>query len=144
MKKVIFLLASIFTFNFAAFAFDKPISASQLPQAAQSFISKHFTGKNIALAQVENGLLEKSYDVIFSSGEKVEFDRKGEWTDIDCHSSEVPAQIVPKQIADYVSKNHKGVKIIKIERERNRYDIDLSNDWEITFDGRFNVVDIDR
>jgi hypothetical protein len=144
MKKVIFLLASIFAFNFAAFAFDKPISANQLPQAAQSFISKHFAGKNIALAQVENGLLEKSYDVIFSSGEKVEFDRKGEWTDIDCHSSEVPAQIVPKQIADYVSKNHKGVKIIKIERERNRYDIDLSNDWEITFDGRFNVVDIDR
>ena len=145
MKKLALLLACIFAFNFAAQANDdKPIKVEQLPQASQQFIKKHFAGKSIAIAKMESGILEKSYDVIFTNGDKLEFDRKGQWTDVDCKFSEVPASIVPKQIADYVKQNHKGVKILKIERERNRHDVDLSNGWELTFDKNFNVVDIDR
>ena len=145
MKKLALLLACILAFNLAALANDdKPIKVEQLPQTSQQFIKKHFAGKGIALAKVESGIIEKSYDVIFTNGDKLEFDRKGLWTDIDCKYSEVPASVVPKQIADYVKQNHKDVKIIKIERERNRHDVDLSNGWELTFDKNFNVVDIDR
>ena len=145
MKKLALLLACILAFNLAALANDdKPIKVEQLPQTSQQFIKKHFAGKGIAIAKVESGIIEKSYDVIFTNGDKLEFDRKGLWTDIDCKYSEVPASVVPKQIADYVRQNHKDVKIIKIERERNRHDVDLSNGWELTFDKNFNVVDIDR
>lgn len=145
MKKLALLLVCIFAFNFAAQANDdKPIKVDQLPQTSQQFIKKHFAGKSIAIAKMESGILEKSYDVIFTNGDKLEFDRKGQWTDVDCKYSEVPASIVPKQIADYVKQNHKGVKILKLERERNRHDVDLSNGWELTFDKKFNVVDIDR
>lgn len=145
MKKLALLLACILAFNLAALANDdKPIKVEQLPQTSQQFIKKHFAGKGIAIAKVESGIIEKSYDVIFTNGDKLEFDRKGLWTDIDCKYSEVPASVVPKQIADYVKQNHKDVKIIKIERERNRHDVDLSNGWELTFDKNFNVVDIDR
>jgi|GEM_PF-2244168 len=45
---------------------------------------------------------------------------------------------------DHVSKHHKGVKVLKIERENNRYDVDLANGWELTFDKNFNVVDVER
>lgn len=145
MKKLVLLFAIAFAFQTAVFADnDKPITISQLPQPAQQFINKHFNGKSVAIAKIESGIIERSYDVIFTNGDKLEFDRKGNWTDIDCKYSEVPAAAVPAQITDYVKKNHAGVKIIKIEREKNRHDVDLSNGWELTFDKKFNVIDIDR
>lgn len=145
MKKPALLFAIAFAFQTAVFADnDKPITISQLPQPAQQFINKHFNGKSVAIAKIESGIIERSYDVIFTNGDKLEFDRKGNWTDIDCKYSEVPAAAVPAQITDYVKKNHAGVKIIKIEREKNRHDVDLSNGWELTFDKKFNVIDIDR
>ena len=145
MKKAALLLACILAFNLAALANDdKPIKVEQLPQTSQQFIKKHFAGKGIAIAKMESGIIEKSYDVIFTNGDKLEFDRKGHWTDIDCKYSEVPASAVPKQIADYVKQNHKDVKILKIEKEGKRHDVDLSNGWELTFDKNFNIVDIDR
>lgn len=145
MKKLALLFAIAFAFQTAVFADnDKPITIDQLPQSAQLFINKHFNGKSVAIAKIESGIIERSYDVIFTNGDKLEFDRKGNWTDIDCKYSEVPAAAVPAQITDYVKKNHAGVKIIKIEREKNRHDVDLSNGWELTFDKKFNVIDIDR
>jgi len=145
MKKLALLFAIAFAFQTAVFADnDKPITIDQLPQPAQQFINKHFNGKSVAIAKIESGIIERSYDVIFTNGDKLEFDRKGNWTDIDCKYSEVPAAAVPAQITDYVKKNHAGVKIIKIEREKNRHDVDLSNGWELTFDKKFNVIDIDR
>lgn len=145
MKKLALLFVCIFAFQLTVLADDdKPITFEQLPQTAQQFIGKHFAGKTISLAKMENGILEKSYDVIFTNGDKLEFDRKGQWTDIDCKYNEVPASAVPQQIADYVAVKHKDVKILKIEREKGRYDVDLSNGWELTFDKKFNVVDIDR
>ncbi len=145
MKKLALLFAIAFAFQTAVFADnDKPITIDQLPQPAQQFINKHFNGKSVAIAKIESGIIERSYDVIFTNGDKLEFDRKGNWTDIDCKYNEVPAAAVPAQITDYVKKNHAGVKIIKIEREKNRHDVDLSNGWELTFDKKFNVIDIDR
>lgn len=145
MKKLALLFAIAFAFQTAVFADnDRPITIDQLPQPAQQFINKHFNGKSVAIAKIESGIIERSYDVIFTNGDKLEFDRKGNWTDIDCKYSEVPAAAVPAQITDYVKKNHAGVKIIKIEREKNRHDVDLSNGWELTFDKKFNVIDIDR
>jgi hypothetical protein len=145
MKKLVLLFACIFTLQFTASANnDKPIKVEQLPQAAQQFIKKHFGGRSISIAKMESGIIEKSYDVIFTNGDKLEFDRRGNWTDIDCKYSEVPAAVVPQKIADYVKNSHKGAKILKIEREGNRHDVDLSNGWDLTFNKNFEVIDIDR
>lgn len=145
MKKLVLLFACIFALQLTASANnDKPIKFEQLPQASQQFIKKHFANKEISIVVVESGIIEKNYDVIFANGDKVEFDRKGIWTDIDCKHSEVPTAVVPQQITDYVKTNHKGVKLVKIERDGNRYDVDLANGWDLTFNKNFMVVDIDR
>ena len=73
---------------------DKPISVSQLPATAQQVIKKHFKAKKVALAKMETGLFEKSYDVVFNNGEKVEFDRRGHWTELNCKQSSVRAALV--------------------------------------------------
>lgn len=148
MKRIIqtalVALVCLVTFQVSAVADnDKPVSMTQLPTTAQQLIKKHFSKKKVALAKQETGLFEKSYDVVFNNGEKVEFDRRGNWTEIDCKMSAVPAALVPAKITQYVKSTYPGTKILKIEKDDNRYEIKLSNRLEITFNSSFQVVDID-
>ena len=143
ITRTIMALICLAAFQTALADNDKPISVSQLPTTAQQILSSHFADKKVALAKVESGLIEKNYDVIFTTGEKIEFDRKGNWTEIDCKQSSVPTKLVPTQITNYVKQNYSGNKILKIERDRNEYEIKLSNGIEITFNKNFDVIDID-
>ena len=85
MKKIVFLFISLFAMNFVALAGnDKPIQVSEMPKAAQLFIKNHFADLSVAMAKVETDFLDKNYDVVFTNGNKVEFDKKGNWTNVDC------------------------------------------------------------
>ncbi len=77
------------------------------------------------------------------NGEKLEFDKAGEWTEVQCRQSEVPAQIIPEAIRNYVKTNYPDAKILQIERDKKEYEIKLSNRWEIKFDSKMRVIDID-
>jgi len=123
---------------------DHPISVDQLPATAQQIIKKHFAEQKVVLAKMENGLIEKSYDVLFTNGTKIEFDRNGNWTEISCKEQAVPAALVPAAIATYVKKNYPGTSVHKIEKDRRSLEVELSNGLEITFDTRFQVTDIDQ
>lgn len=123
---------------------DKVISAEELPAAALEVIKTHFPDKTIAVAKVETGITERNYDVVFISGEKLEFDKKGNWTEVDCRKGAVPAYFIPTEIAEFVSTYYYGVKIVKIEKEdRGEYEVDLSNGIELTFNKKFKLIDID-
>ena len=97
-----------------------------------------------AYAKEERDFLERSYEVVFADGSKVEFTRKGDWKDVDCRYNEVPAAIVPEAIRDYVSANYPDAKILRIERDANDYEVKLSNRLELTFDKKLNIIDIDN
>ena len=145
MKKLFLVLVSVFALSVTAMAIeDKPVSVDKLPQKAQLFIKTHFGTHQVAMAKMETDFLSKSYDVIFTNGDKVEFDRKGEWTNIDCEYSAVPMETVPAAIKAYVNKNYPNAKVKQIEKDRNNYDVELSNGWDITFDKSFNVIDLDN
>lgn len=121
----------------------KPIAYQKIPAAAKNIISKNFPGKKVALSKMESGIIDKSYDVIFTDGTKIEFDRKGNWTEIDCRAKAVPSALIPRAIAQYASANYRGARIVKIERDDKKYDVELSTGIELTFDKRFNLIDID-
>lgn len=145
MKKLVLLFVCLFSMQVVAWADDdKPIKVEQMPQRTQQFIKKHFSDSSIALAKMESDFLSKSYDVIFTNGNKAEFDKKGEWKEIDCRYSQVPSAIIPAAIHNYVTKQYPNTKILRIEKENRNYEIKLSNGWEITFDRNFNVIDIDK
>ena len=44
---------------------------------------------------------------------------------------------------DLVGKSFKGVPVVKIERDRKGYDVELQNKLEIKFDSKFNVLEYD-
>lgn len=145
MKKLLFLFVCLFGMTTMVCADnDKPIQINQLPQPAQTFIKKHFSNSKVAMAKMETELFSKSYDVIFTNGDKLEFDKQGAWTEVNCKHSSVPVAIIPNAIQKYVSTNYPDAKIVRIEMDAKDYEIKLSNGWEIKFDTKFNVIDIDN
>lgn len=146
MKKITFLFVCLFALNLTVWAGnDKPIQVTEMPKSAQQFIKNHFANQSIAMAKVETEFMDKNYDVIFTNGDKVEFDKKGKWTKVDCEHSQVPQAIIPMAIQHYVAKNYPDAKVVKIEvTDRKGYEVDLSNGFDIEFDKKMNVRDIDR
>ena len=122
---------------------DKPITVDKLPVEAKRFIEQYFKGTEVSYAKVDKDWLDKSYEVIFVTGSKVEFDDKGKWKDIECRRSEVPAGIIPGQIVKYVAQYHAGQKIVEIDRDRRDYEIKLENGIELKFDMKFNLIGFD-
>ena len=132
MKKLALFLVSVFVMSGIAFADnDKPI---------QIGLSTYFKSSKVALAKQETDLFSKSYDVIFTTGEKVEFDKSGDWTEVSCKVNGVPSAIVPQGIKSYVQSNYPDARILSIERDRSNYEVKLSNRWEITFDSQMRVA----
>lgn len=146
MKKLTFLFVCLFVMSLNISAInDKPIQVTEMPKAAQHFIKTHFADQSVAMAKVEMEFMSKSYDVIFTNGDKVEFDKKGNWTSVDCEHSRVPVNIIPTAIQKYLTQHYPGAKVLKIElTDRKGYDVDLNNGFELEFDKRMRVIEIDR
>lgn len=146
MKKFILLLFSVFLIHTTAKADDERlIKFAELPQNAQTFVQKYFKRDAVALVKMESDFFDKSYEIIFTNGDKVEFNKSGDWEEVDCRYTELPVAIIPTAIQNYVKKNYPDSKIMKIERKRRgEIEVNLSNRLELTFDSTFNLIDIDN
>lgn len=87
--------------------------------------------------------LEKSYEVIFTDGNKLEFDKKGEWKEVSCKFGAVPQDIVPEAIRQHVASLFPEARIVKMEREKSLYEVTLTNGQELKYNTRFQLIDID-
>ena len=145
MKKILLILVAVFSVGvFVAIADnEKIIDKSQLPKAAQEFIDSHFADADLLYAKEDSYILFSSYEVMLSGGVKLEFSNKGNWEEVNCRESAVPAAIIPQPIKDYVVKNHAGESIVAIEKDHSNYEVRLSNSLELKFDRKFNLYDID-
>ena len=144
MKKIFIALACVFTLVTNACADNyQPITQTQLPEKAQTFLSTYFPEAKVSLVRKEIDVIELNYDVIFADGSKVEFDRKGNWTEIDCLTHSLPAGIVPEAINKVITTHYPDTKVIKIERDHREIDVKLNNRVELTFNKNLQLIDID-
>lgn len=144
MKKLIIALVCLFTLQGIAKAdSDKPIEVKELPQKALTFMNKHFADIKVSYAKLEEDIWEKKYEVVMVNGQKMEFDKNGEWLEVDCKFSSVPEAIIPAEIKVYLKQHFPEQKTIKIERDKRGYEVKLTNKLEITFDKKFRAIDID-
>lgn len=145
MKKVILFFACLLALHTTVMADnDKPIQLTQLPQQAQKFIKQHFASSQVAMSKVETDLFYKTYDVIFTDGNKLEFDKKGSWTEVNCKYTAVPLNVIPTAILKYVTAHYPKAKVMVLERDTKDYDVKLSTGLELKFDRKFNLIDIDN
>lgn len=123
---------------------DRPITVSELPQAAQQFLKSHFAGTNVAWVTVDGNFFDKDYEVGFPDGSKIEFSRNGEWKEVEMRgASAVPASVVPEAIRNYVARNYPQTVVRAIARDRRGYEVELSNGLELEFDNAFRLLKID-
>lgn len=145
MKKFYsFLIAFVVLTGSALYADnDKPISIDKLPVAAREFIAKNFPNEKVALAKVDNEIIEVSYEVFFVSSIKIEFYRNGDWKEVDCEFSKVPDSVIPQAIKSKITELYPNAFVVKIEKDKYGCDLKLNNGVELEFDKKNNLVDID-
>ena len=122
---------------------DKPISVNALPAKAQTLLNNHFNSQKVMLATNESGVVSRSYDVVLQNGTKLEFDKKGNLTEINCKQGIVPALLIPQAIKNYLKDNYAGQSVKKIEMNKNEYEVELTNGLDLTFNKHFQLIDID-
>lgn len=133
MKKflVTMLLMVVASVSATIFA-GTPIKQSELPKAAQSFITKYFPKDQVRKVEKDNGSRGMEYEVDFTSGAEVDFASDGNWKEVKAaRGTSVPSAIVPAAIAKYVATNFKGQTIVEISRKRGGYEVELSNGSEL-------------
>ena len=144
MRIVMIAIFCMMSFNIVANAGnDKPVNVKELPAKAQTLLSKHFKGQKVMLATIESGVVSRSYDVVLRNGTKLEFDKKGNLTEIDCKQGIVPSQLIPQPIKNYLKENYRGETVRKIELNKKEYEVELTNGIDLTFNKHFQLIDID-
>ena len=115
---------------------DVEVSIDNVPQVAKDLLVKYFPGKEATRVTTDND----DFTIYFKSGEKVEFNKQGEWKEFKCMAG-VPAGVIPQQI-----KSQAGdATITKLERvTTGGYEIELNNGKEIKFNQNFQVVEVDN
>ena len=119
MKKLLFILLSMMSVSAALQAGNeiRTTDPQKLPATAREFIATHFPDTRIALIKIDReGGRTDSYDVLLENGSDLEFDRRGQWTEIDAERATVPQSIIPLRIADYLKRNYPDRPVVKIGR----------------------------
>ena len=133
MKKIVTLMFIAIMTSFSTMMFaGTPIKSSELPKAAQTFLTKYFPGDNVRKAEKDQGRRGMEYEVDLMSGAEVDFMENGDWKEVKAAKGKsVPAAIVPAAISKYISTNFKGQTIVEIGRKRGGYEVELSNGTEL-------------
>lgn len=120
------------------------IEFTQLPHNAQNFIKTHFPDKTISIIFHDKDIFDKDYEVVFEDTSNVDFNSKGEWTEIEVKSAPgVPTAAIPTAIANYINAKHPTTFIIKINKDRRDYEVELRNGIDIVFDKNGNTIRYD-
>ena len=139
MKKL--ALLAIMAFGFISCESQERVAVefNQLPEKAQTFVKTHFSDKTISII-----FHDKDYEVVFEDTSNVDFNAKGEWTEIEVKAEPgVPTAAIPSAIVNYVNAKHPNTFIISINKDRREYDVELRNGLDLVFakDGTFKRYD---
>lgn len=142
MKKTIVVIAIMLAAVVTASAGDRPVTFTQLPVAAQTFVTSNFPDVKVSYATVDDDFIRPDYNVVLADGTKIQFDHSGSLEKVETKGG-VPAGIVPVQITDFVRLHYPDAAVIEYEIGRRSYDVKLSNRMELTFNKNWNLVEID-
>ncbi|MFR9602655.1 MAG: PepSY-like domain-containing protein [Rikenellaceae bacterium] len=134
MKKILFAIIAVLSTVPTLWADEKVIDQSALPQSAQTFVSTHYPSDKVSISTMERDGFTRSYKVILTNGVKVEFDDKGDWTEVKSKGKQgVAESVVPDAISQYVKDKFPSNRIVQIERDKRTIEVELNGDIDLTF-----------
>ena len=136
MKKIIL---AAFAMVFSVGTMTAQADTSILPQNSRDLLEESFGDLTIAEVEKEDGWLNwdknEMYEVHFTNGIKLDFNEKGELTEVDSNNGEtIPEEIIPEEIRSYLEENEEGVEIISWEMDDNGQEVGLADGRELEFD----------
>ncbi len=143
LKLTVYLLAGLLI-GFSANAQKTVIKKEALPANAQTFLKTHFGSKKPSYILEDKEILSTEYKVQYDNQLEIEFDKKGNWKEVDGKNDKIPKSIVPKKIASYIKTNFPKEKVTKIEIGTSSYETKLTNGLELKFNLKEEFIKIDK
>lgn len=143
MKKNILALSIILLFGANVFAQNGMTKLEQLPAKAQEFVKTYFSDYKVTYVFADREFADTEYKIRFENGTEIDFNAKGEWTDVSSKNNCIPTAFILKEITDYVEMNHQGMCITDVEREFNRIKVELNDNLEIEFNSKGKLISYD-
>lgn len=136
MRKIVAMFILAMAIMQVAFAGDVVTrDVSKLPTIARETIKRHFPQAKISYIKIDKDIFQSAtYEVTLTNGVEMDFNSKGEWTEVDCKKAAVPVAFIPTTISKYVNENFPGQSIVKLERYRKGYKAELTNGLDAEFD----------
>jgi hypothetical protein len=147
MKKALFIaLVAILSVFTALPALAQ--SCCTLPKNATDYIAKHFNGYEINFFEKDRDVLDVDYTVYVRNGKqsyKLEFDKKGNVTDIESESRglSLPQSVLPANVVQYVKGAFPNAKVTEWSKDGNKQLVELNNDMELVFNAKGKFLRID-
>ena len=123
---------------------DKPVTADQLPEPITTFIQQNFPEQTISFAKKDLEVTGSQYDVVLADGTQIDFDTDNVWDKIQCTmANPVPTALIPAPILTHLQTNFPDAMILKIDKERYGYAIELANGLELKFNQQGALMEVD-
>lgn len=143
MKKNILVALVALCISLTACAHDQIVPFAQVPQPAKDIVTKYFDASQVSYVKLDKDLLDWEYEIKFTDGRSIEFNKAGELKKVDCKYSEVPADLVPEQVRNYVKANFPNTFITEWGRDDWGYKAELNNGLDIKFNRSYEFLHID-
>ncbi len=105
---------------------DKGIPVTELPQSAQQLLRTGFPGAQVL--KCEHSPVWNEYEVKIEGGYEVEFDKEGEWFEIDSDHEPLSAHVInllPAQAIRYLLVNYADGHVESLKRSKDGYKVSL-------------------
>ena len=123
---------------------DKPVLPTELPVPITSFIQQNFPGQTISFAKKDLEITGWQYDVVLADGTQIDFDTDEMWDKIQSSmTNPVPTQLIPAPIVTHLQANFPDAMVLKIDKERNGYEIELANGLELRYNEQGALMEMD-
>ena len=142
MKKIFAVAAIVLASLQIVKADDRPVTFSQLPVPAQTFINTNYPDEKISYATKDDDFILPDYNVMLANGVKIQFEHSGALEKIEARAG-IPVELIPFQIRDYVKMHYPDAIFVEYEIGKRSYEVKLSNRLELKFNRNFNVIEID-
>lgn len=136
------VLGALIYYSFAAK--PKIQTKGDLPELSQKFIATHFPEEKTAYMLVDIDGFRRTYELMLTSGKELEFNKKGEWKEIDAKIEAVPEAIIPPKIVQFVNENFgESAFVVQIEKKHWGFEVELSNKLELEFSSKARFIGYD-
>lgn len=120
---------------------DEPVPSAELPVKAKEFISTYFPTATITLTTKE----KHEYEVTLSDGTRIDFDKAGEWKDVDAAAGKtVPTGFYPSAIDENVAEVSPEAGINEISKENYGYEVELLSGVDMKFNHEGAFISFDK